>query len=74
MLTTEQIKEVLGSSNPRPKILTDDDKVRILEMVDEGCGFEEIVSEIQETNEKVKKEHIKNYLKRQLKKLEKESK
>jgi len=36
MLTTEQIKEVLGSSNPRPKILTDDDKVRILEMVDEG--------------------------------------
>jgi len=73
MLTTEQIKEVLGSSNPRPKILTDDDKVRILEMVDEGLNLQEIFSEIRETNEKVKKEHIRNYLKRQLKKLEKEN-
>lgn len=70
MLTKNQIQDVLGSSNARPKVLTDEDKVRVMEMCEEGNSLQEIVDELQETNDAIKKDHIKNYLKRQLKKIE----
>lgn len=73
-LTAEQIKEVLGSSNTKPKVLTNEMKERIIEMVQEGIGINEIVTELKTNNEKVKKEHITNYLKRYLNKLLKEQK
>ena len=70
-LTQEMISNVLGSSKSKPKILTEDDKVKILEMCESGdFAFQEIVDEIQSTNELVKSTHVKNYLQRQLKKAE----
>ena len=71
MLTKDMITNVLGTSKSKPKILTDEDKVKILEMCESGdYTFEEIVDEIKSTNELVKSTHIKNYLQRQLKKSE----
>ena len=72
-LTTTQIQNVLGSSNTKPKVLTDENKNRILEMCEEGSTIKEIVEELQSTNDKVKTDHVKNFLKRYLKKLEKDA-
>jgi len=72
-LTAEQIKNVLGTSRRRNTILTQEMKDTILEMVneEEGVTVDSITSYIQENYEggdKVKKEHVRNFLKRQLKK------
>jgi len=74
-LTAEQIKNVLGTSRRRNTILTQEMKDTILEMVneEEGVTVDSITSYIQENYEggdKVKKEHVRNFLKRQLKKEE----
>ena len=72
-LTAQQIESVLGSSNTKPKILTDENKERILEMCENESTIKEIVEELQETNDRVKTDHVKNYLKRYLKRLEKDA-
>ena len=71
-LTQEQIKNVLGTSKTRNTILTAEMKDAIVEMVDteEVTSIDYITSQIQdnfEGGDKVKKEHVKNYLKRLLK-------
>jgi len=71
MLTQEQIKSVLGSGRKVERVLSDEDKITILSMCESGCKLSEIVSTLQETNEKVKRDHVKNYLTRKLNKLNK---
>lgn len=75
-LTVEQIKNVLGTTRTRNTILTATMKDAIDEMIDteENTSINDITSELQENHEggeRVKKEHVKNYLKRLLKNQEK---
>ena len=68
-ITTEQITKVLGESKTRTKVLTEDMKEEINLMVADGMSLDDITIQLQESNDRVKKYHVKNYLVRQLKKL-----
>ena len=74
MLSAEQITNVLGKSITRKRILTDEMKLQIVEMCESGNTLAEIVLELKKENELVKKDHVRNYLKRLLKNQLKEKK
>jgi hypothetical protein len=74
MLSTEMIENVLGKSITRKRILTDEMKLQIVEMCESGNTLSEIVIELKKESELVKKDHVRNYLKRLLKNQLKESK
>lgn len=74
MLSTEQIQNVLGTSITRKRILTDEMKSTIVEMCESGNTLSEIVIELKKENDLVKKDHVRNYLKRLLKNQLKEKK
>lgn len=73
MLTQDQIQECLGTLKTKPKVLTPEDKVQILAMVEDGDSFDTIVEVIQEGNDKVKRDHVKQYLRRRLNRLLKDT-
>ncbi|GAF80302.1 unnamed protein product, partial [marine sediment metagenome] len=68
LVTAEKIQATL-QSGWRTKILTDEMKEKIVEMVAVGSLLSEIVSELSTWNREVKESHVKEYLKRYLAKL-----
>lgn len=69
MLTHSQIQDVLGTVKTKKKCLTDEDKISILSMCEEGKSFNVIVTTIKEGNDSVKTSHVREYLKRKMRRL-----
>ena len=69
MLSLTQIQSCLGEVKTKKKVLTDQDKVNILAMVENGEDFETIVRVVKEGNDRVKTGHVREYLKRKMRRL-----
>ena len=75
MCNVDQIKKCLETSKSRRNsIITEDMKVKIHEGVSKGNRFDDILRSCQIDNQYVKGYHLKGYLQRYLRRLERESK